>query len=151
MGRPGSARFPLGAPLPGKIEACSALSSARGHPVSAFGFDVDGMLLTTAHDPPGKEVAETVGVVVANVSAGRHVGKDLLATLRNFFGGRSRSWENTLDETQKQALKEIAREAYERDADGVVAIEIHDEPLDAGMVNVRAVGTAVRLVDAQLG
>ncbi len=91
------------------------------------------------------DVVEYRGVVAANVTAGRHAGKDFLAGLRNFFGGRSQSWENTLQEAQQQALRELCSLAEERGANGIVAIDLEDEVVGAGggMINVKVVGTAV--------
>ncbi|MFB6076802.1 MAG: heavy metal-binding domain-containing protein, partial [Candidatus Nanohaloarchaea archaeon] len=64
--------------------------------MTAFDFADRDVLITTSHDVAGREVLEYKGVVIADVTPGRHVGKDFLAGVRNLFGGRSTSWEHTL-------------------------------------------------------
>ncbi len=113
--------------------------------MSAFSFDDTELVVTAAHDLD-ETVTEHLGVVVSDVTAGRHVGKDFLASLRNFFGGRSRSWENTLQDAQEQALRELVNEAQDRGADAVIGVELEDEVVgNGGMMNVKAVGAAVVL------
>ena len=115
--------------------------------MTAFTVSDDEILLTTSHTVPGREVREHLGVVVADVTPGRNIGKDLAAGLRDVVGGRSRSWENTLQENQRVALEELLAEARERGANAVVAVHIEDEALGGtgGMMNIKAVGTAVVL------
>ncbi|MFB6217975.1 MAG: YbjQ family protein [Halobacteriaceae archaeon] len=111
----------------------------------AFSFSGDGVLVTTSHDLD-REVAEYLGVVVADVTPGRNVGKDIAASVRDVIGGRSTSWETTLAENQQTALDELVAEAEELGADAVVAVDLEDETIGGGgMMNVKAVGTAVRL------
>lgn len=114
--------------------------------MAAFTYRNSDILVTSSHDLPDKTIDEYCGIVMADVTSGRHVGKDVLAGLRNFFGGRSGSWENTLHEAQQQALDELVAEAKKRGADAVIALEIEDEALaNGGMMNIKAVGTAVKL------
>ncbi|WP_435154467.1 heavy metal-binding domain-containing protein [Haladaptatus sp. DFWS20] len=87
----------------------------------------------------------TTVIVVADVTPGRHIGKDIAGGLRDMVGGRSKSWENTLEENQRLALDELVDEAKSLGADAVVAVELVDESLGAqgGMMNVKVSGTAV--------
>ncbi|MDY6770848.1 MAG: YbjQ family protein [Candidatus Nanohaloarchaea archaeon] len=103
------------------------------------------MIATTSHTVEHLDVQEYKGIVVSDVTAGRHVGKDFLAGIRNFFGGRSKSWEKTLREAQQQALRELVDEAEKQGANAVIAIEMEDEAIgqNGGMMNVKATGTAV--------
>jgi len=92
-----------------------------------------------------EEIEETIGVVTSNVTMGRNVGKDLLAGFRDFFGGRSRSWEKSLQSGQKQAIEELLDEAREAGADTVMALSLEDEAVGNGnMMNIKATGTAVK-------
>lgn len=114
--------------------------------MSGFSFQDDEITLTSSHTLENQEVAEHVSVVMANVTEGRHMGKDFMASIRNTFGGRSESWEKTLEEAQTEVLRELVEEAKKMDADAVVAIDIEDEVLGAqgGMMNIKATGTAVK-------
>lgn len=115
--------------------------------MTAFDFADKDILVTTSHSVQQQNIKEHKGVIVSDVTSGRHVGKDFLAGIRNFFGGRSKSWEKTLHESQRQALQELVDEAEKREANGVIAIDMEDEALGSkgGMMNVKAMGTAVVL------
>ncbi|MFB6154605.1 MAG: YbjQ family protein [Haloferacaceae archaeon] len=115
--------------------------------MTAFSFHDDEVLVTTTHSVPGRDVEEHLGVVVADVTPGRHLGKDIAGGLRDIVGGRSKSWENTLEENQRTALTELVEEAKSRGANAVVALHLEDEALggQGGMMNVKAAGTAVKL------
>lgn len=112
-----------------------------------FDFSDEDIILTTSHSLENKSIDEYKGVIVADVTEGRHLGRDFLAGLRNTFGGRSKSWENTLEESQKEALREIVERAKDKGADAVISIEFEDEMVGVkgGMMNVKASGTAVKI------
>ena len=114
--------------------------------MTAFSFSDEEVLLTTSPSVPGRDVADHLGIVVADVTPGRNIGKDFAAGLRDIVGGRSKSWEDTLERHQRDALRELAGEAKARGANAVVGVDLEDESLGGGgMMNVKAVGTAVRL------
>ncbi len=114
--------------------------------MSGFNFDDADMTVTASHTLQNTEIKEHVSMVMANVTEGRHMGKDFMASIRNTFGGRSESWEKTLENAQTEALRELVEEAKKVDADAVVAVDIEDEVLGAqgGMMNIKVTGTAVK-------
>lgn len=73
--------------------------------------------------------------------------KDFGVSLRNFFGGRSGSYEKELLAARRSALAELEGRAREKGADAVVGIDIDYEVLgpNGGMLMVTASGTAVKL------
>lgn len=113
--------------------------------MSNYDFEEKGIKLTSSNSFENGEIVEYKGFVVSNITLGRHVGRDFLAGIRNFFGGRSHSWEKSLEDGQKQAFNELAGEAQKVGANGIIAVRLEDEPLGAkgGMMNVKASGTAV--------
>lgn len=115
--------------------------------MTAFNYDDEDVLITTSHTVPGREITAHHGVVVADVTPGRNVAKDIAGGLRDVIGGRSKSWERTLEENQQTALDELVAEAQSVGADAVVAVDITDESLggQGGMMNVKAFGTALSL------
>ncbi|MCO8245265.1 MULTISPECIES: YbjQ family protein [unclassified Haladaptatus] len=115
--------------------------------MTAFSYSDDEVLLTTSHEVPGREITAHHGVVVADVTPGRNIGKDIAGGLRDIVGGRSGSWEKTLEANQETALDELVEEAKSVGADAVVALDVTDEALggQGGMINIKAFGTAVSL------
>ena len=45
------------------------------------------MIIVTTPDIPGMRVVRTLGLVRGNTIRARHIGKDLMAILRNVAGG----------------------------------------------------------------
>ncbi len=84
---------------------------------------------------------------MADVTPGRHIGKDIAGGLRDIVGGRSESWERTLQESQEAAFDELLEEAKSLGADAVIAVDLADEALGAqgGRMNINVSGTAVSL------
>lgn len=113
----------------------------------AFSFTTEDILLTNSHSIDGDTIEEYLGLVVADVTPGRNVVQDIAGGIRDVVGGRSRSWEGTLEENQRAALAELVEEARELGADAVIGLHLEDEVVgpQGGMINVKAAGTAVRL------
>jgi len=112
--------------------------------MTAFEFGERNVLVTTSSLVEGMNVVEYKGIVIADVTPGRHLGKDFMAGIRDLFGGRSRSWEKTLNENQQQALKELVTKAEEKGANAILNLRLEDEALgQGGMMNIKAYGTAV--------
>lgn len=105
------------------------------------------MILTTTPTIEGRSIVEYKGVVFGEVIAGVDFLKDIAASIRNFVGGRSASYEEELIHARSQAMDELQQRATLMGADAVVGIDIDYEVLGAnnGMLMVTASGTAVKL------
>ncbi|MDD7154963.1 MAG: putative heavy metal-binding protein [Bacteroidales bacterium] len=103
------------------------------------------MILTTTPTIEGRNIRQYNGIVCGEVIAGVNFLKDFGASIRNFIGGRSGSYENELIKAREKALAEMSQRAMERGANAVVGIDIDYETLgaDNGMLMVTASGTAV--------
>ncbi|MBQ8047345.1 MAG: heavy metal-binding domain-containing protein [Prevotella sp.] len=103
------------------------------------------MLITTTPTIEGRPIQDYRGVVTGEVIIGANVIKDFMASLRDFFGGRSQSYEKVLIEAKEAALKEMAQRATELRANAVVGVDIDYETIGASgsMIMVACSGTAV--------
>ena len=103
------------------------------------------MIITTTQKIEGRQIMEYRGIVFGEVITGVNVMKDVAAGMRNFFGGRSSTYEEELMSAREQALAELEQRAAERGANAVVGVDIDYEVLGAnnGMLMVTASGTAV--------
>ena len=63
------------------------------------------MLMTTTPSVEGKQIVRYLGVVTGETIIGANVFRDFLAGVRDFFGGRSGSYEAVLREAKDTALK----------------------------------------------
>ena len=61
------------------------------------------MITTTTPNIEGRSITQYLGVVSSEVIIGANVIKDIFAGLRDFFGGRSATYEKVLDEARRNA------------------------------------------------
>lgn len=103
------------------------------------------MIITTTPTVEGKRIVEYKGIVFGEVVSGVNFVKDIAASLSNFFGGRSGSYEDELITARQNALREMEQRAAQMGANAVVGVDIDYEVLgaDNGMLMVTASGTAV--------
>jgi len=88
-----------------------------------------------------------LGVVTGETIIGANVFKDFLAGMRDFFGGRSGSYEKVLREAKDTSLREMEERARNIGANAIVGIDIDYETIGEGnsMIMVSCSGTAVRI------
>jgi uncharacterized protein YbjQ (UPF0145 family) len=103
------------------------------------------MLLTTQDEFADYEIVQTLGLVKGNTIRARHIGKDILAALRNLVGGEVNEYTKMLAESREQALDRMVAEARILNADGIVCLRFTTSTVIQGAAELLAYGTAVRL------
>ena len=104
------------------------------------------MILTTTPTIEGRPIIEHKGVVFGEVIVGVNFIKDFAASIRDFIGGRSNTYENELVNARNTAMQELSSRAAALGADAVVGIDVDYEVLgQGGMLMVTVSGTAVKL------
>jgi uncharacterized protein YbjQ (UPF0145 family) len=101
------------------------------------------MLITTTTLISGTEITEYKGIVSGEVILGANVFRDILASVRDFIGGRSSAYEEVLKEAKESALKEMEQEAKKLGANAIIGVDIDYEMISTGMLMVAVSGTAV--------
>lgn len=103
------------------------------------------MILSTTPTIEGRPVKQYLGVVTGEVIVGANVFKDFLAGIRDFFGGRSGSYEGILRKAKDNALAEMSERASALGANAIVGIDLDYETVgDSGsMLMASCSGTAV--------
>ena len=105
---------------------------------------IDSILLTT-ETAPNLNITKRIEIVTAECVFGMNIFKDLFASARDIFGGRSETIQKTMRDSRKTVLYELKKEAYEVGANAVVGVDLdYVELSSAGsMVMLVASGTAV--------
>ena len=105
------------------------------------------MILTTTPTIEGRTITEYRGVVFGEVIVGINFINDFAASIRDFIGGRSNTYEKELIAARDSAMNEMRQRAMAMGADAVVGIDVDYEVLgqNGGMLMVTVSGTAVRL------
>ena len=103
------------------------------------------MKLTTQDRFEDSQITETIGLVRGNTVRARHVGKDILAGLRNVVGGEIEEYTKLLGESREQSIDRMIAEANKLGADGVVCIRFTTSSIMGGAAELFVYGTAVKL------
>ena len=103
------------------------------------------MIMTTSDTIPGREISQTIGLVTANAVRARHVGRDVLAGLKNLVGGEIGAYQQLLVESRQQAFTALQEDAEQQGADAVVAVRMATAAVAQGAAEVLVYGTAVKL------
>ena len=103
------------------------------------------MILSTTPTIEGHPVREYKGVVTGETIIGANVIKDFMASLTDFFGGRSGQYEKVLIEAKDTAIREMMQRAQSLGAKAVVGIDVDYETIGqtSSMLMVATSGTAV--------
>ena len=105
------------------------------------------MITTTTNTIEGRRIRHYLGLVTGEAIMGANVISDFMASITDFVGGRSDTYESKYAEARETALQEMEEEAQRKGADAVVGIDIDYQVLGAnnGMLMVTATGTAVKI------
>ena len=103
------------------------------------------MHLTNQDSFADHQIVETLGLVRGNSVRARHIGKDIMAGLRNVVGGEVTEYVKLFAEAREQALDRMKSEAQAMGADGVVAVRFVTSMIAQGAAELLAYGTAVKL------
>ncbi|MDO6508210.1 heavy metal-binding domain-containing protein [Colwellia sp. 4_MG-2023] len=103
------------------------------------------MIYSTTEFIPGKEIAEIVGVVTGNVVQAKHIGRDIMAGLKNIVGGEIRGYTEMLTDARDTAIQRLIVSAQEKEADAIVGIRFTTSAIMDGSSEIMVFGTAVKL------
>ena len=106
------------------------------------------MIVVTSETIAGKRIVKTLGLVRGNTVRARHIGKDIMAGLRNVVGGDVHEYAKLMAESREQTLDRMVAEAQALGANAVIATRFTTSVMAAGAAELLAVGTAVVVEDA---
>jgi uncharacterized protein YbjQ (UPF0145 family) len=106
------------------------------------------MMVVTTEEIAGKRIVRTLGLVRGNSIRARHIGKDLLAGLRNIVGGEIHEYAKLIAESREQSIDRMVAEAESLGANAIVAARFTTSVMMGGAAELLAYGTAVIVQDA---
>jgi uncharacterized protein YbjQ (UPF0145 family) len=107
------------------------------------------MIITTTGSIQGKTITRTLGLVKGNTIRARHIGRDIMALLRNIVGGEITDYTKLLAESREQCLDRMTADALRLGANAVVEARFITSVLMGGAAELLAYGTAVVVEDEQ--
>ena len=87
---------------------------------------------------------ETLGIVKGSTVRAKWFGKDILAGVRNIFGGEVKEYQQLLEESRTVALQRMEKEAEKLGADAIVNVRFITSEITQAAAEILAYGTAVK-------
>ncbi len=106
------------------------------------------MIAVTSETIANKKIVKTLGLVRGNSVRARHIGKDIMAGLRNSGGGDIHEYSKLMAESREQALDRMITESSELGANAVVTVRFTTSVIMGGAAEILAIGTAMVVEDA---
>lgn len=103
------------------------------------------MILTNIESVPGKTIVAHFGLVSGSTIRAKHVGRDIMASLKNLVGGELKGYTQLLQESRTQAVDRMIAQAKQLGANAVVNVRFSTSSVAQGAAELYAYGTAVRV------
>ena len=103
------------------------------------------MILVNTDYISGKEL-ETLTLVKGSTIQSKHLGNDILESLKTLVGGELRSYNDMMNQARAIATKRMVEEAEALGADAVVNVRYASSAVMQGAAEVIVYGTAVKFV-----
>ena len=96
------------------------------------------MIVTSADVVPGQNV-QVLGLVRGNIVTSRHIGRDMMAGMKELVGGEIKSYTEMTDQARTVAATRMIAEA-------AAAMRFSSGSINPGTIEMLAYGTAVKFV-----
>jgi uncharacterized protein YbjQ (UPF0145 family) len=103
------------------------------------------MLITNIEAIPNKDIVEHFGIVSGSTVRAKHMGKDMMAGLKNIFGGELKGYTELLSESREEAIERMTEQAISLGANAILNVRFSTSSVAAGAAELYVYGTAVRL------
>ncbi len=122
-------------------------SPSGGAPHATFQKSFHGgkMIITNIETIPGRTISEHFGLVSGSTIRAKHVGRDIMASLKNLVGGELKGYTQLLQESRKQAMDRMIAQAKQLGANAIVNVRFSTSSVAQGAAELYVYGTAVKI------
>ena len=103
------------------------------------------MLISNMELIPGRRVVEHLGLVQGSSVRAKHVGRDIMAGLKNIFGGELKGYTELLQESREEAMQRLQQQAEAVGANAILNVRFSTSSVAQGAAEIYVYGTAVIL------
>ena len=103
------------------------------------------MIVSTTETVPGRRIVESYGVVSGSTVRAKHIGRDIMAGLKNVVGGELKGYTELLQDSRKEATDRMIAQARSMGANAVVNVRFATSSISQGAAELFAYGTAVKV------
>lgn len=100
------------------------------------------MIVVNTETIPGYRVVEIKGLVQGNTIRAKHVGRDIMAGLKNLVGGELKGYTELLTESRREAMSRMLTQAEQLGANAVLNVRFSTSSVTQGAAELYAYGTA---------
>ena len=101
------------------------------------------MIITTSGQIEGKKITKTVGLVKGSTIRAKHLGKDIIASLRGLAGGEITEYTRMMAEAREQAIQRMVEDAEGKGANAIVSMRFTTSMVMQNAAEILAYGTGV--------
>jgi len=103
------------------------------------------MIITTLEHIPGKTITKHLGLVQGSTVRAKHAGKDIMAGIKNIFGGELTAYTELLHESRDEAIERMKEQAQATGANAILNVRFSTSSITQGASEIFTYGTAVTL------
>ncbi len=103
------------------------------------------MLISNMEIVPGKTIVKHLGLVQGSTVRAKHIGRDLMAGLKNIVGGELKGYTELLEDARQEAVARMQAQAESIGANAVLNVRFSTSSVAQGAAELFAYGTAVVL------
>ena len=101
------------------------------------------MIIVNTETIPGMRISEFKGLVQGNTIRAKHVGRDIMASLKNLVGGELKGYTELLTDARREAMNRMIQQAEELGSNAVVNVRFSTSSVSQGAAELYCYGTAV--------
>ena len=101
------------------------------------------MIVSNIEIIPGKRITKHLGVVQGNTVRTKHLGRDIMAGLKNIVGGELVGYTELLNDARQEATDRMIEQAKSIGANAVLNVRFSTSSVSAGAAELFVYGTAV--------
>ncbi|QQK76153.1 YbjQ family protein [Salicibibacter cibarius] len=103
------------------------------------------MLIATTDQLENHHVQEVIGYVKGNAIKTKHLGNDIMASLKALVGGEIREYDDMLNQARQMAISRMVQEAEEKGANAIIGFRMQNSAIMKSASEIVAYGTGVKI------
>jgi len=103
------------------------------------------MLMSNLEQVPGRRIVRHLGLVQGSTVRAKHIGRDIMASLKNLVGGELSGYTELLQDARQEAMDRLTKQATAVGANAVLNVRFTTSSVAQGAAELLAYGTAVEL------
>lgn len=101
------------------------------------------MIIATTDFIPGKEIKEYKGFAKGSTIQAKHIGNDIMASLKNIVGGEIKEYSSMMEKARQTAIGRMVKDAESLGANAIIGVRLQTSNVMSGASEIVAYGTAV--------